>query len=271
LSDYNYLYQIDLESADLNASKQLVATYQGPDELFMPRFDFIEHGPDGRLYVFPPGYTKFISIINRPNLRGVACDFRQAAIELPNPYGNAQNFPNFRLGPLDGSACDTLGINNLPLADFRPEASDTNALAFQFWDLSAYAPTAWHWTFGDIAQGMSDERNPAYSYAAPGLYTVCLTASNAYASHTRCKQIEVKTSAVGSPVQEQWVLSPNPSSGMVMLPAAALGQWVAVHDLSGRQVFGANASERALDLSQLANGLYLLRVGTKTYKVVIQH
>jgi hypothetical protein len=66
-------------------------------------------------------------------------------------------------------------------------------------------------------------------------------------------------------------LYPNPSSGAVMLPAAALGQWVAVYDLSGRQVFGANASERALDLSQLANGLYLLRVGTKTYKVVIQH
>jgi PKD repeat protein len=95
-------------------------------------------------------------IINRPNLPGLACDVRQHEIEFPYPYGNTPVFPNHRLGPLDGSPCDTLGWNNLPLANFRPEASDSSARTLWFWDISDYRPTAWHWDFGDPASGAAN-------------------------------------------------------------------------------------------------------------------
>ena len=34
-----------------------------------------------------------------------------------------------------------------------------------------YPPYTWHWDFGDDI-GTSDEQDPAYSYSAPGTYTV---------------------------------------------------------------------------------------------------
>ncbi|MBP9136999.1 MAG: T9SS type A sorting domain-containing protein, partial [Flavobacteriales bacterium] len=43
-----------------------------------------------------------------------ACDFQQHAIELPTyNFNSLPNHPNYHLGPIDGSVCDSLGINTL--------------------------------------------------------------------------------------------------------------------------------------------------------------
>jgi PKD repeat protein len=64
-------------------------------------------------------------------------------------------------------------------------------LTVQFTDLSAGTPTVWSWTFGD--GNTSTAQNPQHTYAAPGLYTVTLNATNEYGSdeETRTDYITV--------------------------------------------------------------------------------
>ncbi len=48
------------------------------------------------------------------------CDVEQNAMNFePYAFKNLPHFPNFRLGPVDGSPCATLGIDNHPLAGWR--------------------------------------------------------------------------------------------------------------------------------------------------------
>lgn len=59
-------------------------------------------------------------------------------------------------------------------------------LAVQFTDTSAGRPTSWFWTFGDSGTSSTDQ-NPQHTYAAPGTYTVTLTATNEYGSDYELK------------------------------------------------------------------------------------
>jgi len=85
-----------------------------------------------------------------------------------------------------------------PVADFTASPVPTNALVINFVDQSSNTPTAWAWNFGDcgVSTKCTDAtQNPTHTYAAPGQYTVLLTASNSAGQHTRQKII-----AVGEPV-----------------------------------------------------------------------
>jgi len=65
-----------------------------------------------------------------------------------------------------------------PVAGFTATpASGIVPLAAQFTDTSTGTPTGWAWDFGDGATAIA--QNPAHTYAAPGVYTVTLTAGNA--------------------------------------------------------------------------------------------
>lgn len=56
-----------------------------------------------------------LSRISQPNLPGEACDLVLHTDTMQNTitFISPSNFANFRLGPIDGSACDTLGINSI--------------------------------------------------------------------------------------------------------------------------------------------------------------
>jgi PKD repeat protein len=72
-------------------------------------------------------------------------------------------------------------VNPVPVAAFtHTPASGTIPLQVDFTDQSQYGPTSWSWTFGD--GGTSASQNPSHIYNEPNLYTVTLTASNAYGS-----------------------------------------------------------------------------------------
>jgi len=67
-----------------------------------------------------------------------------------------------------------------PTADFSADVTTGDApLAVQFTDLSTTGGatiTSWAWDFGDSTT--STAQNPSHSFAAPGTYTVSLTATN---------------------------------------------------------------------------------------------
>ncbi|MBL7805770.1 MAG: PKD domain-containing protein, partial [Saprospiraceae bacterium] len=170
--DSRHLDQFDLLAPDLSASQTTVAVWDGyltpwqGGTVFGPSC----LGPDGKIYIGTHGYAH---IIEHPNLPGTSCNVIQRSIESP-AAGQlfTPNYPNYRLGPLDDSSCDTLGLDNLPSALFRYEPVDTtDPLTLQFTDLSWYEPDTWYWTFGDGA--ISQDTNPAHTFPWPGIYTVC--------------------------------------------------------------------------------------------------
>jgi len=72
-------------------------------------------------------------------------------------------------------------VNPVPVADFTCSTySGTVPLQVNFSDQSQYSPTSWSWAFGD--SNTSSSQNPSHTYTDAGLYTVTLTAGNAYGS-----------------------------------------------------------------------------------------
>ena len=59
-------------------------------------------------------------------------------------------------------------------------------LTVRFIDESTGGVTAWNWTFGDGST--SDQQSPIHTYAAPGNYSVSLTASDGHAENTMTKE-----------------------------------------------------------------------------------
>jgi hypothetical protein len=103
-------YQFNLQSSNILSSKITVAEYDGFDPNGHPTvFGFHALASDNKIYI-GAGNSKYLHVIENPDLTGDSCNFIQRAIELParNMYGTLPNLPNFRLGRLIGSECDTL-------------------------------------------------------------------------------------------------------------------------------------------------------------------
>jgi hypothetical protein len=105
------LHQYDLWAPDFASSRVLIDTYNGTQAPFSATFSHMKLAPDGKIYCHASNGNWTLHVINNPDYAGIACSFVQnqfwpAAgsrniISLPN-------MPNYELGPLVGSPCDTL-------------------------------------------------------------------------------------------------------------------------------------------------------------------
>ncbi len=108
---YLYSYQVDLQAADLQASVTQVAYWDGTYVLiWKTTFGKAALAPNGKIYSAVPGSNPYIHIVNNPNFKGDSCQFEQHGLFLPYSWNTEKmpNFPNFRLGRMIGSACDTV-------------------------------------------------------------------------------------------------------------------------------------------------------------------
>ena len=267
--DNTHLWQWDLHASDIASSRVLVDTFDGfvqPGWTVM-RFGPIATAPDGRIYVVPPaGSSEFIHVIERPNLPGKECRFLQHSINLTKPNGrSAPNIPNYRLGPLDGSPCDTLGLNNHPVARFRFEHDQPgDEQHIRFTDLSYYDPREWHWDFDD---GHTSSIPEPVHFFEPGLYHVCLTVSNDYSQDSMCRWVEVFTTDVIEIKNEEPDLSihPNPFSDHIRIEAKSHNfrpADIRIWDMHGRLVFDKKGFPVpiTLYLPPFPPGMYLCQV-----------
>ncbi|MEO1438434.1 MAG: PKD domain-containing protein, partial [Bacteroidota bacterium] len=78
-----------------------------------------------------------------------------------------------------------LSIQAPPLANFSFIGGGLN---YNFTDLSTNDPDSWSWDFGD--GNTSSAQNPMHSFAMPGIYTVCLTATNECGSDQYCQELD---------------------------------------------------------------------------------
>lgn len=106
--------QYDTHAADIAASGVIVGVW---DRTYTPPYNrntkFFQpfNAPNGKIYINAPSTSIIWHTIHNPDAAGLACDLRVHDVTLPTwYYATTPNFPNFRLGALRGSPCDTLGI-----------------------------------------------------------------------------------------------------------------------------------------------------------------
>jgi hypothetical protein len=108
------LFQFDLKANDIIGSVDTVGRYDGYRRSLGSYFFSSQLAPDGKIYISCGNADADYHVINNPNGKGDSCNFVQHGVILPTPSGNVPCFPNYRLGALPGSACDTLsGLNEV--------------------------------------------------------------------------------------------------------------------------------------------------------------
>ena len=108
VNTYKGLYQYNLWSPDIQGSVIKIATW---DTTYLPTatwFFLPQRAPDGKIYISTYNTTEYLHLINEPDSLGLACNFTQHSFALPQLNTITPNFPNYQLGKLEGSPCDTL-------------------------------------------------------------------------------------------------------------------------------------------------------------------
>jgi formylglycine-generating enzyme required for sulfatase activity len=119
-----------------------------------------------------------IQVPNDPLLAGLPLEVQTADVSLfTNTIFWASN-----------DATATIQLPPPPVANFTSAAAGgASTLAVQFTDTSTNIPTNWQWDFDNNGTVDSTQQNPAFTYAAPGIYSVRLVASNVGGSSTITK------------------------------------------------------------------------------------
>jgi hypothetical protein len=210
------LYQLDMADTFPFDTKIKIDTIDG--FLSIPRFPsyltFMQLAPDGKIYICNGRSPQHLSTIEQPDLRGKACDLRQHNILIIH-NSTIPNFPNFRLGALEGSTCDTLAHGRLPVADWTSKQDTLDHLQFNFIDHSLYEVRDWFWDFGDpsSSDNHSNLQYPSHVFSKDGVHNVCLIVKNKIGADTLCRIINIEI--VSSDDQNlnkisAIILSPNP-------------------------------------------------------------
>jgi len=125
-SNFQKIYQINTDTIDIAASLEIVAindTFYSPSPPFQTDFYLMYLAGDGTIYISSGNGVLDLHYINLPDSGGISCDVHQHDLPLPcfSARGNV-NHPNYYLGPVVGSVCDSLvhvGINEANGHDFH--------------------------------------------------------------------------------------------------------------------------------------------------------
>ena len=102
--------QFDLYSSNINSSQIVVGVWDST-YLFslIPTYFFMSQlAPDGKIYFGTWNGSPYLDYIDQPDSSGLSCNF-QLNFNLPQFNIGAPSFPNYDLGALEGSPCDTIG------------------------------------------------------------------------------------------------------------------------------------------------------------------
>jgi len=124
VSSFYDVYQYSVNAPDLASSMVHIAHWDSTYSPFPPFatiFDIAQLAPDGKIYMGTGNSTLKMHIINDPDEPGLACNMVQHGITTPTYYWNSlPNHPNYFLGALAGSPCDTLALAVGGLGFARP-------------------------------------------------------------------------------------------------------------------------------------------------------
>jgi len=275
VSRKTHLYQFDLSKDEIKLDT--VATF---DEFIgitpggiraRTWFGYIESAPDGRIYGTTSCCTQqYLFTIDKPNLKGTACGVKQHSIKI-TMNNCLPTFPNYRLGPIDGSPSDSLGIDNIPVAEFRYDQDTMNYRSIDFTNLSWYEPEEFWWDWGDGSQPYYTtvwDTSIIHTYAKEGIYEVCLRAKNKNGESTKCKKINIGTTATKDEANNPLIditLSPNPMREILIiqvkdyLPEKMI---MNLYDLQGNKIITKRLYEGSniINTESFSSGVYIVEI-----------
>jgi hypothetical protein len=111
VSNNKRVYQFDTWAGNIDSTKSTVATYDGYTigGAIHTTFFMMQLAPDNKIYMSTWEGSDVLHVINDPDQAGLACNLVQHQLHLPsfNALG-LPNAPNYDLGPMLGSVCDSL-------------------------------------------------------------------------------------------------------------------------------------------------------------------
>jgi hypothetical protein len=119
------LVQVNTDSILLEDGMDTVAIWDGFfSNQIRTGFSYSELGIDNKIYITPLGGTSVLHVVESPNTLGVGCNVIQHAIMTPGVVYTPPSFPNYSLGPIIGTVCDSIinivEENNQPLFALSP-------------------------------------------------------------------------------------------------------------------------------------------------------
>lgn len=151
LDEDNRLIQYNLQAPSIPASETVLL-----DLLFRGRFGSLQMGPDHKIYV-SIAERDYLSVIERPDRRGIACNLVENAFELSS--GTAKGGLPLLLSPIFH---DEMIVEETCLGDLTNFRLSKNVDAIT-------------WDFGDPDSGVnntSTEIEPLHVFSAPGTYMI---------------------------------------------------------------------------------------------------
>lgn len=220
--------------------------------------------PNGKIYINTTSSSCAWSVINKPNEKGKSCNAVVHQLIVPSYNGGLliPNHPNYRLGPIDGSPADSLGIDKFPIARFRMDVDSSLIYKVNFTDLSFFNPETWSWDFGDGQ--MSADTNPVHTFPGKGSYHVCLTVQNQHGSNTLCRDILLgNTTGTDLTTHYGITINPNPCRNYLLINAKNAENIpikITIKDLIGMTVkqeqIDLSNGFATIDVSSLHSGFY---------------
>lgn len=266
------LYQFNVING-LPQNRSVVDYYDGFKEIIgtnftaSTQFGPLSQAPDGKAYMNALIGFRSLHTLHDPNKVSPYCNFKQHDIYSPTMKISIPVFPNFRLGPIDGSSCDTLGIDNVPWCHWRYNQDTSNHLQFYFKDLSAYNVENWYWDFGDPASisNTSTELNPTHKFTANGIYNVCLIVKNQYGADTLCRSIQIGTVDSKNPESISINAWPNPSKDFLVVNVIDYNPqnlFLELYDLNGSLIIKQKGFQGSnfIHLSTITPAVYTLLI-----------
>lgn len=107
-SDYLNLYQYQGASSNTPTIEISIATIDNVGDPLPAYFVKQSLGPDGKIYISTGNSCAHYHVINNPDQPDTLCNFVQHQQKMINYGSSIPVFPNFRLGPIHGSACDSI-------------------------------------------------------------------------------------------------------------------------------------------------------------------
>lgn len=144
ISSTEYLYQLDLNQANIAASLDTVGIYDGFFDsipYFRTTFYTQQLAPDGKIYISNTNSTRYLHVISYPDSLGAACGLAQHGLKLKTFNGFTMPcFPNYYLDVDSGSVCDTIQTTHefldaqesFQIRVFPSPAKSTEQISFLF-------------------------------------------------------------------------------------------------------------------------------------------
>lgn len=156
---------------------------------------------------------------------------------------------------------------NLLQPAFTANSLGSKTFQYSYTGNGSYSSISWN--FGDGTPSVN-AANPTHTFASYGVYTVCVTTTNACGSNTACKTLYVTPTGIEDINQgSAFVIYPNPASDKLTIEGNLRAAQLEIIDVAGRrlQQQRLNADQTTIDIGNWAPGMYYIRVIQKDGKI----